>query len=721
MYNNALQLNWKVGHGMPLTSVANNVESSAIRTGQNIGIGGAMPTLTNNIPSMSRAENVNSRKISKKISGKRAISNNISKDKNVRNNANTGNNISRGDGCSATGDSNITERNTSGRKNKNKSYTLRACSIQKRLETEHRTKLPRKRGPKPRPKTAPMSKYRRKTANLRERQRMGEINVAFEILREKLPSPISLKNGGKCEKLTKINILHIAINYIRAMENLLETGDSGVNSFKEMVKNPIRDDQDRKMEVQKVLEALMKRADNISSGNSSVSSLKRLASSRNGISSRSKGSDRGGGKQRNVNKGRKEVSNTNENIPEGVFRNRTDNIENFDSAKAMSFLLSTLGSNFTDPDTDHDRDDEKSEDGTSDDEDDDTGQSGLQFENMIMLPEWSELSSTLDISSLSNNRKMDTSTTSVSMPNLFVGGEGNERSLPKVQIACKEDSNNFQKFNSFATTNSMAFESCSSANMITTSSSVNVVNETILAKPEIRQPSNPLLLELMPVPQNNIKKQNDLLSSSSHQVSSTLQNISPVSMPQGINQTTSSINLPPSCIVSMSPNSSNCSLSSNSSNTSLCSSSSTMNSPISPSISLFKEPDPLFASVGVDKTHKFDIKQPEQGLQGLILHQNNSNVKLEARKHLEPALSYVGIINSFQNEEIQSNLQQQQTTLSSIKENNNHLLNGSIGVNTTTGDDIMMRDFTDFVEMVDSLNGMPDIEFVEDNFEIFPT
>ena len=123
----------------------------------------------------------------------------------------------------------------------------------------------------------------------------------------------------------------------------------------------------------------------------------------------------------------------------------------------------------------------------------------------------------------------------------------------------------------------------------------------------------------------------------------------------------------------------------------------------------------------MDKTHKFDIKQPEQGLQGVILHQNNPNVKLEATKHLEPALSYVGIINSFQNEEIQSNLQQQQTTLSSIKENNNHLLNGSIGVNTTTGDDIMMRDFTDFVEMVDSLNGMPDIEFVEDNFEIFPT
>ena len=150
---------------------------------------------------------------------------------------------------------------TTKRSKKDKQYTLRACSIQKRMETEHRNKMPRKRGPKPRPKSAPMSKYRRKTANLRERQRMGEINVAFDKLRDKLPSPISLKNGGKCEKLTKINILHIAINYIRAMENLLETGDSGVRSFKEMTKNPIRDDKNRKLEVQKVLEALMKRTD----------------------------------------------------------------------------------------------------------------------------------------------------------------------------------------------------------------------------------------------------------------------------------------------------------------------------------------------------------------------------------------------------------------------------------------------------------------------------
>ena len=57
-----------------------------------------------------------------------------------------------------------------------------------------------------------------------------------------IPNPV-LSGRGKCEKLTKINILHVTINYIRAMENLLTTGDSGVNSYSEMVRNPIRPDE----------------------------------------------------------------------------------------------------------------------------------------------------------------------------------------------------------------------------------------------------------------------------------------------------------------------------------------------------------------------------------------------------------------------------------------------------------------------------------------------
>jgi hypothetical protein len=105
-----------------------------------------------------------------------------------------------------------------------------------------------------------MSKYRRKTANLRERLRMGEINSAFENLRQKLPNPAQ-SGKGKCEKLTKINILHVAINYIRAMENLLETGDSGIRSFSEMTKNPLRDENESKLEMQRILQVLMKKAE----------------------------------------------------------------------------------------------------------------------------------------------------------------------------------------------------------------------------------------------------------------------------------------------------------------------------------------------------------------------------------------------------------------------------------------------------------------------------
>merc|ERR1712062_377713 len=118
-------------------------------------------------------------------------------------------------------------------KNMKDKYKFREASLKKRNEVEVRAKKegPKKRGPKPRPKPQPMSKYRRKTANLRERQRMGEINVAYEVLRAKIPTPAQPRNASRCEKLTKINILHVAINYIRALESILETGDAGIQVY----------------------------------------------------------------------------------------------------------------------------------------------------------------------------------------------------------------------------------------------------------------------------------------------------------------------------------------------------------------------------------------------------------------------------------------------------------------------------------------------------------
>ena len=133
--------------------------------------------------------------------------------------------------------------------NKNKSsnnkgdgkYVLRECSIKKRNESDVKKAQPKKRGPKPRPKPQPMSKYRRKTANLRERERMGEINTAFEHLKEKIPTPLVVSDANikpcsnekrnRCEKMTKINVLHIAINYIRALESILDTGDAGTQVY----------------------------------------------------------------------------------------------------------------------------------------------------------------------------------------------------------------------------------------------------------------------------------------------------------------------------------------------------------------------------------------------------------------------------------------------------------------------------------------------------------
>lgn len=73
---------------------------------------------------------------------------------------------------------------------------------------------------KPKIKAAPLSKYRRKTANARERTRMKEINSAFETLRKCLP--ISMQSGDICstnEKLTKITTLRMAMNYIEMLSD----------------------------------------------------------------------------------------------------------------------------------------------------------------------------------------------------------------------------------------------------------------------------------------------------------------------------------------------------------------------------------------------------------------------------------------------------------------------------------------------------------------------
>lgn len=61
-------------------------------------------------------------------------------------------------------------------------YNLRTKSIQNRLETEKRKRSPKKE-PKPKQRPPPLSKYRRRTANARERTRM-QVSYSKRLISE---------------------------------------------------------------------------------------------------------------------------------------------------------------------------------------------------------------------------------------------------------------------------------------------------------------------------------------------------------------------------------------------------------------------------------------------------------------------------------------------------------------------------------------------------------
>lgn len=104
-----------------------------------------------------------------------------------------------------------------------KCHSLRLRSIRKRMETERNKNLPKTRKPRERP--APLSKYRRRTANARERQRMHEVNVAFERLKATIPHH-RLKQIDE-KKDTKITTLRCAITYINSLSELLDDLEDG--------------------------------------------------------------------------------------------------------------------------------------------------------------------------------------------------------------------------------------------------------------------------------------------------------------------------------------------------------------------------------------------------------------------------------------------------------------------------------------------------------------
>ncbi|KAI1284912.1 Helix-loop-helix protein delilah [Halotydeus destructor] len=110
-------------------------------------------------------------------------------------------------------------------------YNLRTKSIQNRLEVEKKRKCPAKKQAKPKQRPAPLSKYRRKTANLRERSRMQELNDGFERLRQAVPAwPTEEAQSPASDKLTKITTLRLAVNYIAILSNMLNDDNDDYES-----------------------------------------------------------------------------------------------------------------------------------------------------------------------------------------------------------------------------------------------------------------------------------------------------------------------------------------------------------------------------------------------------------------------------------------------------------------------------------------------------------
>lgn len=121
------------------------------------------------------------------------------------------------------------DNNNSGINNKSVShtaekYSLRPRSIRRRNMLNDDLEENQSKNSKSTRKPALLSKYRRKTANARERSRMQEINQAFETLRMVVPHVSASQQEN--EKCTKITTLRLAMKYISTLSAVLSNTES---------------------------------------------------------------------------------------------------------------------------------------------------------------------------------------------------------------------------------------------------------------------------------------------------------------------------------------------------------------------------------------------------------------------------------------------------------------------------------------------------------------
>merc|ERR1712128_390471 len=105
-----------------------------------------------------------------------------------------------------------------------KSRSLRRTSVKKRLQTEIMKINPRVKEKISKKRT--LSKYRRKTANTKERERMKKMNDVFDTLKNVIPA--DNRGDDEDEKETKVTTLRSAIVYINSLKQLIEDCDAGL-------------------------------------------------------------------------------------------------------------------------------------------------------------------------------------------------------------------------------------------------------------------------------------------------------------------------------------------------------------------------------------------------------------------------------------------------------------------------------------------------------------